>query len=54
MQTHCGMGSMMEAIVSGVPLIGLPFGTDQPEGAAFCELPFFQNQSCNPAGHDPH
>lgn len=36
-QTHCGMGSLTEAIVSETPIIAVPFTSDGPALAAHCE-----------------
>ncbi|ORX33306.1 hypothetical protein BD324DRAFT_286794 [Kockovaella imperatae] len=33
--THCGMGAMMETIMAEVPIIALPFGSEQPQLAAY-------------------
>ncbi|KAK4684606.1 hypothetical protein P7C73_g5563, partial [Tremellales sp. Uapishka_1] len=33
--THCGWGSLMEAIIAGVPIITLPFAMDQPALSAY-------------------
>lgn len=37
--SHCGMNSMAEAIVAGVPIIGMPFFADQGEHIEICEYP---------------
>jgi hypothetical protein len=29
-KTHCGLGSLTEAIMAGVPIVTLPFSMDQP------------------------
>ena len=35
--THCGNNSVTEAVAFGVPILGLPFSTDQFDGAAAVE-----------------
>merc|ERR1719210_3129455 len=35
--THCGFGSLGDAALAGVPLVGLPFFAEQPKNAALME-----------------
>lgn len=41
--SHCGGNSISEAIVAGVPMVGMPFAADQGEYCALCMCPFINS-----------
>merc|ERR1711897_115303 len=49
--THCGFGSLGDAALAGMPLVGLPFFAEQPQNAALVERRGWGKRATSSAYH---